>query len=91
MLAARDQENLVHAQQTAAAGKPLNQGIRALNPKTPGPVKTPFRTSKNDENRPIGFNGLKTVGKGIDGKADRHALVTPMGTSTTNETSRKEV
>lgn len=82
MLAARNQENLVHAQQTAAASKPLNQGHRSLNPKTPGPAKTPFGKSRNDENRPFGYNNFKTEGKGIGIKGDGNAFVTPLGTST---------
>jgi hypothetical protein len=79
MLAARDQENLVHAHQTTAASKPLNQGIRGLQPKTPGNVKTPFRAAKNDENKPLGFNGQKTIGQGNNGKLDKMAFITPMG------------
>ncbi|KAI9739517.1 MAG: hypothetical protein M1834_006233 [Cirrosporium novae-zelandiae] len=69
MLAARDQENLVHGHQAAAAAKPLNHGLRQLPPKTPrnrGP-RTPFRVPLNDENAPLGFGagktGLKTVRK----------------------------
>jgi hypothetical protein len=81
MLAARiDQENLVHEQQTAAAGKPLNQGLRGFNAKTPGnkAPKTPFKVPLNDENSQ--FNGgktlLKTNGKGLDKIS---AFVTPAG------------
>jgi hypothetical protein len=63
MLAARDQENLVHGHQAAAASKPLNQGARQLPPKTPGKVpKTPFKVPLNDENVG-GFGGGKTGGK----------------------------
>ncbi|KMU89743.1 hypothetical protein CIHG_07776 [Coccidioides immitis H538.4] len=60
MLAARDQENLVHSHQTAAAAKPLNQNIRSFAPKTPGNKvpKTPFRITLNDENNPLTFGGL---------------------------------
>nr|KMM69655.1 hypothetical protein CPAG_05969 [Coccidioides posadasii RMSCC 3488] len=60
MLAARDQENLVHSHQTAAAAKPLNQNIRSFAPKTPGNKvpKTPFRIPLNDENNPLTFGGL---------------------------------
>ena len=79
MLAIRDQENLVHAQQTTAAGKPQNQNIRALNPKTPGNLKTPFRAAKNDENRPIELKGQKTVLKDGPSKLDKSAFVTPSG------------
>jgi len=61
-----DQENLTHAHYTTAANKPLNQNIRALQPKTPGPVsKTPFRP-RNDENVPLNT-----------GKAGKNAFVTP--------------
>ncbi len=94
MLAARDQENLVHAHQTAAAGKPLNQTVRGLQPKTPGnrAPKTPFREALNDENKPLVFNGRKTALKGLgninenllqpgkkDGKLDKNTFVTPLG------------
>ncbi len=92
MLAARDQENLVNAHHTTAAAKPLNQGVRAVNPKTPSVLKTPFRASKNDENRPIEFKGQKTVAKDGPSKSDRNAFVTPapqrerapLGLKTTN-------
>ncbi|EFE30739.1 uncharacterized protein ARB_02438 [Trichophyton benhamiae CBS 112371] len=59
------QENLVNAHQTAAASKPLNQGVRHLLPKTPGklPPKTPFRLPLHDENRPLTFG--KGLGAGI--------------------------
>jgi hypothetical protein len=74
MLAARDQENLVHAHQSAAAGKPLNQGVRALQPKTPGNnLKTSFRPAKNDETRNQTLKGAKT---GLD----KNVFVTPAGT-----------
>jgi hypothetical protein len=93
MLAARDQENLVHARQTTAAAKPLNQGIRQLQPKTPGNKvpKTPFKVPLNDENDPLrigGKTGLKINGKGNENllqstKKDvvvsKNAFVTPMG------------
>lgn len=94
MLAARDQENLVYAHQTNAAGKPLNQSIRGLQSKTPGrqATKTPFKKSGNDENNPWNFEGpkanSKAVGKGVEhepqdkrqnGKLNNNAFVTPMG------------
>ncbi|KAH8804563.1 hypothetical protein F5884DRAFT_418131 [Xylogone sp. PMI_703] len=88
MLAIRDQENLVHGQQTAAAAKPLNQGVRGLQPKTPGNryPKTPLKVPLNDENAPAGFGGksvLKTKGKGAEnliiGGKDKNAFVTPLG------------
>ncbi|KAI1614628.1 hypothetical protein EDD36DRAFT_474499 [Exophiala viscosa] len=78
MLAARDQENLVHTRQTAAAGKPLNQNIRALQAKTPGNLKTPFRASKNDENQPFAFKGQQKNGKDGPGKLDKNTFVTPL-------------
>ncbi|PGH11486.1 hypothetical protein AJ79_04861 [Helicocarpus griseus UAMH5409] len=92
MLAARDQENLVHVHQTTAAGKPLNQGTRQLQPKTPGlrAPKTPFRVPLNDENNSLAFGGKRTVKannaqnenllrSGKDSIAGGNALVTPMG------------
>lgn len=77
MLARRDQENLVHAHQTVAAGKPLNQGTKQLQP------KTPFKVPLNDENGPLAM-GKKTV-KGGAGKQNENtkpgkdAFVTPAG------------
>ena len=92
MFAARDQENLVHGHQAAAASKPLNQGTRQLAPKTPGKaLKTPFKLPLNDENNAggLGFGkgGLKNNGKGNEnvilgakgGLGDKNAFVTPMG------------
>lgn len=95
MLAARDQENLVHGHQQAAASKPLNQGKRQLAPKTPGnkAPKTPFKLPLNDENGPGLFGAgkavLKTNGKGNEnlvagtkkgGLGDKDAFKTPIGT-----------
>jgi hypothetical protein len=79
MLALRDQENLVHARQTTAAGKPLNQGIRALHPKTPGNLKTPFRPAKNDENATLAFKGQQGLVKDGPSKLDKNAFATPLG------------
>ncbi|KAJ9294266.1 hypothetical protein DTO271G3_7128 [Paecilomyces variotii] len=84
MLALRDQENLVHAHQTTAAAKPLNQGTRGLQPKTPGlrNQKTPFKIPLNDENN-AGLFGKK--GKGNENrnentiKPGKDAFVTPLG------------
>ena len=97
MLAARDQENLAHGYQAAAAAKPLNQGTRQLQPKTPGnkAPKTPFKVPLNDENGIFGNGaGMKTAfkvnGKGNEnlmtvGKTeafgDKNAFVTPLGAS----------
>jgi hypothetical protein len=90
MLAARDQENLVHGHHQAAASKPLNQSTRGLQPKTPGNKypKTPLKIPLNDENAPTGFGGKTGKGKGLEGLAtgkkgatfDKNAFVTPMGT-----------
>ncbi|KAM0309127.1 hypothetical protein ACHAO8_009326 [Botrytis cinerea] len=88
MFAARDQENLIHGHQQVAASKPLNQGTRSLQPKTPGNKfpKTPLKVPLNDENAPGGFAGkgsvLGTKGKGLGGKDatfDKNAFVTPVG------------
>ncbi|GAB7337633.1 hypothetical protein MBLNU457_g2929t1 [Dothideomycetes sp. NU457] len=72
------QENLTYNHQQTAAAKPLNQGIKGLESKTPGPKapKTPFR--RQDENT-IQFNksGLKT-----GSKAKQDAFVTPAGPRT---------
>lgn len=91
MLAARDQENLVHSHQTTAAAKPLNQGARQLNPKTPGKrIKTPLKVPLNDENDPLAFgkktvknNGSRGENMALSGKSglggDKSAFVTPAG------------
>lgn len=92
MFAARaDQENAVHQHQTAAAAKPLNQGIKGLAAKTPGnrAPKTPFKIPLNDENSNFqdGMSVLKTNGKGQEKgglagkKQDKNAFVTPAGES----------
>ena len=88
MLALRDQENLVHLHQTAAAGKSLNQGVRQLQPKTPSTraPKTPFKVPLNDENGPLGFGNKTGKGRGIIGvrnedavKPGKDSFITPMG------------
>ena len=93
MLAARDQENLVHGQQAAAASKPLNQDTGQLLPKTPGNKlpKTPFGLPLYDENMVVGFEVGKIVsklnGKGNDNKTnggkkglgEKNPLITPIG------------
>lgn len=69
MFAARvDQENAIHARQTAAASKPLNQGI--LGAKTPGKLapKTPHKVPLNDENEADKYGGKGTGKKGLGGK-----------------------
>ena len=81
-------ENAIYEQQTAAAAKPLNQGVKGLAPKTPGnkAPKTPFKVALNNENAALGRG--KTGGKGKhndlfgegkSGKVDRSAFVTPAG------------
>lgn len=64
MLAAHhDVENRVHSQQTAAAAKPLNQGVKGFGARTPGnkAPKTPFKVPLNDEN--LVAKGAKSVFK----------------------------
>lgn len=77
MLALRDQENLVNTHQTAAANKPLNQGVKQLAPKTPG-----RKVRLNDENTTIAFGKQTVKGNGNrleNGKPARDAFQTPMG------------
>ena len=84
MLAHRDQENLVHSHQTAAASKSLNQNVKSLQPKTPGTrlPKTPFRVPLNDENDPLTF-GKKTIRengrRNENAKPLKDAFQTPFG------------
>lgn len=92
MLAARDQENLVHGHQQVAAAKPLNQTVRSLQPKTPGTryPKTPLKVPLHDENslsgfggKPGGGNGMENLGTSKMGSTlDKNAFVTPMGPRT---------
>ncbi|MCJ1393730.1 hypothetical protein MMC18_006606 [Xylographa bjoerkii] len=94
MLAARDQENLVHGHQAAAAAKPLNQGSRQLAPKTPSnkAPKAPFKLPLNDENGTISLGGAMTAGKTLakgkenlpvgsklGGLTMKNAFTTPIG------------
>jgi hypothetical protein len=81
-------ENATYQQQTAAAAKPLNQGIKGLAPKTPGnkAPKTPFKVSLNDENAAFGpgktggkGNNGGPFGEGKTGKLDKNIFVTPAG------------
>ena len=84
MLAARDQENLVHDYQQAAASKSLNQGARGAPPKTPGTKypKTPLKIPIYDENAPAGFGHIKSVlgtRVKLDTNLGKDDFVTPMG------------
>ena len=92
LLAQKDQENLTYGHQTAAAAKPLNQGNKALAPKTPGnkTAKTPFKLPLNDEN---GIEAAKTglkKGKGNDDlftgpkktASNKNAFITPLAPKT---------
>jgi hypothetical protein len=92
MLAAhKDQENLAFSHQAGAAVKQQqNQGLRTLQPKTPGAryPRTPLKIPLNDENAAHGLGGksvlrpknnnenIATVGNG--GKS---SFVTPLGRS----------
>ncbi|KAF2201838.1 hypothetical protein GQ43DRAFT_440217 [Delitschia confertaspora ATCC 74209] len=96
LLAANDQENLVHNLHTGPTGKPLNHGtLKAFGAKTPGPKapKTPFKVSLNDENA-AGKTGktLKTIGKGNAGAfvtpAGPRTARAPLGMKTTNAKTR---
>lgn len=88
MFATRDQENVIHGHQQLAASKPLANGTRGLQPKTPGNrhVKTPLKVPLNDENAVGGFAG-RTQGGDKFGTGmkkavlDKHAFITPMGPS----------
>ncbi|RLL94918.1 hypothetical protein CFD26_105309 [Aspergillus turcosus] len=101
MLALRDQENLVHTHQTVAAAKPLNHGVKQLQPRTPGAraPKTPFKVPLNDENDPLAFGKktAKAAGKQKENtKPAKDAFVTPLeprnraplGMKTTNAKAR---
>lgn len=79
-----DQENLATSHQTVAANKPLNQTIKALQPKTPGNnLKTPFR-GRNDENTFVNI-GKSTKNTFVTpGPAPRTGNRAPLGAKTTN-------
>lgn len=87
MLAVQDQENLVHAHQTVAAAKPLNQGPKQLQPRTPGTraPRTPFKVPLNDENNPLAFGNKSVKGNGNrtgnvkPANNNNNALATPLG------------
>jgi hypothetical protein len=85
MLAARDQENLMHGYQQVAASKSLNQGARGAPPKTPGTKypKTPLKVPIYDENAPAGFGHIKSVlgtrVRALEGLMTSGKLVTNLG------------
>jgi hypothetical protein len=70
VLAANDQENLVHSMQAGTAGKSLNAGLKGS--KVP---KTPFKIPLNDENA-VSKGGKSVLKTGL--KPD-NAFVTPAG------------
>lgn len=90
MLAAHhDQENLAFSHQAGAAAKQQqSQGIRNLQPKTPGAryPKTPLKIPLNDENATHGLGGKSVLrAKNNDenittmGKGGKSNFVTPLG------------
>lgn len=93
MLAAhKDQENLAFSHQAGAAAKQQqqNQGVRTLQPKTPGAryPKTPLKIPLNDENAMHGLGGKSVLRPKsnnenitIMGKGGKSNFVTPMGKS----------
>lgn len=84
MFTAFGQENLTHVHHTNAANKPLNQTIRALQPKTPGAVsKTPFR-ARNDENAPLNTGKAAKNAFVTPGPAPQTTKRAPLGAKTTN-------
>jgi hypothetical protein len=93
MFASRvNNENAIYEQQTTAAAKPLNQGVKGLAPKTPGNKgpKTPFKVPLNDENATqvggkTGGKGKQAAlfGEGKSGKVESSAFITPAGMDNT--------
>lgn len=76
-------ENAIYGQQTAAATKPLNQGVKGLAPKTPA-GKAVTKIPLNDENAAFkiggkGKNAGLFGGDGKGAKVDKSAFVTPAG------------
>lgn len=79
-----DQENITTSHQTLAANKPLNQTIKALQPKTPGNnLKTPFR-ARNDENTFVNVGKAAKNTFATPGPAPRTGTRAPLGAKTTN-------
>ena len=81
MLSVLDQENLTSTHQTTAANKPLNQNIRSLQPKTPGPIKTPFRAANDENALPKTTKATKNAFATPAPKTTNRA---PLGAKTTN-------
>lgn len=95
MLAARDQENLVHGHQTIATSKVFNQGAKQLQPKTPGNKipNAPFNLPLKDKNGTTtlgvaGKSAFGAQGRGNEnlvnvakkvGLGDKDAYITPLG------------
>jgi len=81
MFATRDQENVFHDHQTAAAAKPLNRGVRGVAPKTPGNnggkvtfgnlLTTRKISNKDDEN-------VNLIGTKKGGNAEKPSFITPL-------------
>lgn len=83
-----DQENLTTNHQTTAANKPLNQTIKALQPKTPGNnLRTPF-PGRNDENTFVNIGKLTKNTFATPGPAPRTENRAPLGVKTTNVKAR---
>ncbi|KAF2280825.1 uncharacterized protein EI97DRAFT_409088 [Westerdykella ornata] len=85
LLAAHDQENLVHSLQAGAAVKGLNAGFKSTNK----PPKTPFKVPLNDENavNKGGKSALKAGGKATNAfvtPAGPRTVRAPLGMKTTN-------
>jgi hypothetical protein len=79
ILSTRDQENLIHAHQQAAAAKPLNQGVKGLAPKTPGNGNK-GGTNGRMTGRARGQGDENMLGAGVKtGKTTKPTFVTPMG------------
>lgn len=76
MISVRGQENLATTHQTAAASKPLNQSIKALQAKTPAP------RTRNDEN--LQFQTAKAQKHIFATPAPRTANRAPLGAKTAN-------
>nr|POE63283.1 hypothetical protein CFP56_04186 [Quercus suber] len=83
-------ENVIYDQQTAAAAKPLNQGVKGLTSKTPA-RKAVHKIAFNDENATFQSKGAgRSINpNGADGKDDQADKTgprnrAPLGNKTTN-------